>query len=148
MIVIITVIAAIAFMIGYWFFANQSPPFSTPKVSEIIGDEVFTVSPESYVQHNFTVPTYLTFTQLYGSFNTQNSDNDTIRVYVMDSQNFAEWQHGHANTKLYDSGEVKSGQLDLSSLATDKTYFVVFDNTYSANSKNVNATVLFYYLPG
>jgi hypothetical protein len=135
-------------MLGYWIFVSQRPPFFTPKVSDIIDNEVFNVPPAGIVQRNITVPAYLTFTQLYGSFSVQDGNNNTIRVYVMDSQNFAEWQKGHNSTRLYDSNEVNSDEFDLFSLATDKTYHVVFDNTYSVKPKTVNATVLLYYLPG
>ena len=141
----IAVMIAAVIMGTWWVLNNQWVPKSTPYVTNIIGNENFTVPAKSHVQRSFIVAADITFTQLDGVFSVQDDSTETIRVYVMDDQNFAEWMNGHDNVRLYDSGEVNNGNFTLS-LVVNKTYYVVFDNTYSANSKNVNATVLLYLL--
>jgi hypothetical protein len=137
-------VMAIALIVGGWWVLTQWNPKSTPNLNIIMDNENFTVPTESYVQRNFTVPPNLTFTELEGFFSVQADGAQTIRVYVMDAQNFAEWQNGRNNTRYYDSGELNTGNFTFY-LVTDKTYFIVFDNAYSATPKNVNASVFFYY---
>jgi hypothetical protein len=144
---LLAMVMAAAVIVGSWWVLTHPwwVPASTPYVTEIIRNENFTVPAKSHYQRSFNVAADITFTQLDGVFSVQDDSTETIRVYVMDDQNFAEWQNGNNNVRLYDSGEVNSGEF-IFSLVVNKTYYVVFDNTYSANSKNVNATVLLYLL--
>src|SRR3972149_6649673 len=133
------VTAAIVFVGALAVFLNQNNirPFCTPYVGVIV-DGNLTVNAGSYEYYNFTVPSGEPNSKVEGTF-TVSGSND-IKVYVLDSANFADWQNGREANMYYDSGELSSGNV-TAELPSSGTYFLVYDNTFSTTSKNVTTQV-------
>jgi hypothetical protein len=124
-------------------YLHNPKPASTPVVSSIV-DATFTVDSGSYTYYNFTVysgPTNAAIPDtVQGTFNVSNGQENTIRVYIMDGANFEDWKNGFDSNKYYDSGESSDGSV-TATLSSSGTYYLVFDNTYSAISKSVTTQV-------
>ena len=67
-------------------------------------------------------------------------------MYVMNSTNFVNWQNGDAFSTYYSSGEATTGNI-YAEPPSGGTYFLVFDNTFSTTSKNVDTDVDVMYMP-
>jgi len=119
-------------------------PASTPLARSIFYNENLTIPARSYLQRDFTVEA-TSIRQLDGFFNVTDSETDTIRIYVMDGTNFADWQNGQNVSKIYDSEELNSGEFSVS-LPTNGAYYMVFDNMPSSTLKTVTADVVLYFL--
>jgi len=117
---------------------------STPLARSIFYNENLTIPARSYLQRDFTVEA-TSIRQLDGFFNVTDSETDTIRIYVMDGTNFADWQNGQNVSKIYDSEELNSGEFSVS-LPTNGAYYIVFDNMPSSTLKTVTADVVLYFL--
>jgi hypothetical protein len=119
--------------------SNQQQPFPTPVVQPIAEGQ-FTVNAGSYTDYNFTVPADFSGAWVSGSFTVSDSAVNGIVVYVMDDGNFTKWQNGQTANTYYDSGQVNAGDVTIAELRSG-TYYLVFDNTFSAASKNVTAGI-------
>ena len=133
-IVIVVVSLFVAFSLQ-----NQNQPLPTPVVQPIVSGN-FTVNAGSYADYNFTVPSYFSEVWVDGTFTVSDVVVNGLRVYVMDGGNFTNWQNGQTANRYYDSGQVSSGNVTTTTLPSG-TYYLVFDNTFSAVSKNVTADV-------
>lgn len=142
--VVIAVIAVAAISLAAFYLQNRNKPASTPVVS-VIADGNFTVNSGSYVYYNFTVysgPTNAIINDtVQGTFSVSDGNEDTIRVYIMDRANFDDWKNGLDSNKYYDSGQSNAGSVTVATLSSSGTYYLVYDNTYSAVSKSVTTQV-------
>ena len=117
----------------------------TPPIYQIaVGN--LTIDSNSFKAYNFTVPSGT------GSISDIFSCSlSTIRVYVMDSSNFVNWQKeyhlGLNISSYYDSGQVTNGKIDNLLLHSSGTYYLVYDNTNDALAKIVNSDAYFFYIP-
>ena len=136
-IAVIGVVAAVAFFTHGFFH-----PASTPIVQYIVNGNI-TVNASSYVSYNFTVPATAT---VDGTFTVSGENNSTIKVYVMDGANLAEWQKGQTASRYYDSGGVNAANV-TATLPQSGTYYLVYDNTFSSTAKNVTTQMDCYYVP-
>lgn len=119
--------------------SNQPQPSPTPVVQPI-AEGNFTVNAGSYTDYNFTVPADFSRVWVYGSFTVSDTAINDMQVYVMDTVNFTNWQNGRNANKYYDSGRTNASTVTTATLPSG-TYYLVFDNTISAASKNVTADV-------
>jgi hypothetical protein len=137
-VIFVAVILLVAF-----YLQKPMNPASTPTVSTIV-DGNFKVNSDSYVYYNFTVysgPSNAKISDtVQGTFNVSDGQEKTIRVYIMDGANFEDWKNGLDSNKYYDSGESSAGSV-TATLSSSGTYYLVFDNTYSAISKSVTTQV-------
>ena len=139
---IVLVIIFIASLLVVFFEQSKKQPLPTPAVVRIV-DGNLTINAGSYMYYNFTVPGTLV-SQVQGIF-TVSDGSERIRVYIMDSANFIEWQNTHNASMYYDSGEVNSGNV-TAILPPGGNYDLVYDNTFSSNLKNVTTQVTFDWL--
>ncbi len=143
-VVMIAIVTAIS--LAAYFMESSIHAASTPMVREIVNG-TFTVSAGSYEYYSFDVPSGASKTTVQGTFTVSGGGENEINLYVMDSANFANWQNGRNASWYYDSGELSTGTV-TATLPSDGNYDLIFDNTFSAGSKIVNAEVGFYYIPG
>jgi hypothetical protein len=112
-----------------------------------------TIDAGEYKAYNFSVPSGSPYGAVSGYFGTS-GDNQTIRVYIMNSANFVRWQDGltlHSSPPtlmFYGSGEATNDTITAQFPVGGGTFFIVFDNTFdTAAAKSVNANASFYYIP-
>jgi hypothetical protein len=141
--IVIILVLAITVLTAF-VMLNKIHPASTPKI-EIIVDGNLTVNSGSYMYYNFTVFSEHLEPTVQGTFTVSGNDQ-RIRVYIMDSANFTDWQDTRNASKYYDSGESNSG--NITATLPVGNYELVYDNTFSGTSKNVTTQVRTWYLPG
>lgn len=112
----------------------------TPPIYQIVTGNM-TINANSFKAYNFTVPSGA------GSISDTFSCNGTIRVYVMDSENFANWQNKQIALSYYDSGQVTNGKIDNLALPSSGTYFLVYYNNNDTTAKTVTSYASFFYIP-
>lgn len=140
-------VVVVAGLLAAFFMRENIHPLSTPIVMEIVnGNGNLTVDAGSYEHYNFTVPSSAPTTTVQGTFTVSGGNGNTIKVYVMDGANFADWQNGLNASMYYDSGALSSGNV-TATLPSAGTYYLVYDNRFSAVSKNVTTEMGFYYFP-
>lgn len=139
----VIIIAVVATVLTVFVMLNKIRPYSTP-IAEIIVDGNLTVNSGSYVHYNFTVFSENVSPTVQGTF-TVSGSAQKIRVYIMDSTNFTIWQDTRNAGMYYDSGESNSGNIAITLPVGN--YDLVYDNTFSAASKNVTTQVYSWYLP-
>jgi hypothetical protein len=138
-------VVIVAGLLAAFFINNDFHAASTPIVMEIVNGNL-TVNASSYASYNFTVPSSAPTATVQGTFTVSGGNGNTIKVYVMDGANLADWQNGLNASMYYDSGELSSGNV-TATLPSTGTYYLVYDNTFSATSKNVITQVDFDYIP-
>jgi hypothetical protein len=139
-------VVVVAGLLAALFINNDFHAASTPIVMEIVNENL-TVNASSYASYNFTVPSSAPTSIVQGTFTVSGGNRNTIKVYVMDGANFADWQNGLNASIYYDSGALSSGNV-TATLPSAGTYYLVYDNRFSAVSKNVTTEMGFYYFPG
>jgi hypothetical protein len=137
--VIIVVITATVLAIS--FMQSEIHPYPTPAL-EIIVNGNLTVNASSYEYYDFTVSIHISPT-VQGTFTV--SSGEKIRVYIMDSANFTDWQNKRPARMYYDSGESSSGNV-TATLPSGGNYVLVYDNTFSATSKKVTTQVYGWHI--
>jgi hypothetical protein len=139
----VIIIAVAAIVLAAFVLLNEVHPVSTP-IMEILVDGNVTVNSDSYVYYNFTVFSEHVSPTVQGTFTVSGIDQK-IRVYIMDSASVTDWQDTRNASAYYDSGESSSGNITAN--LPIGNYALVYDNTFSATSKNVTTQVHSWYLP-
>lgn len=137
---LIVVIAAIP-LVAWFISLGQVHPVSTPFPITVVKGNI-TINSGSYVYYNFTLSTHVN-PSVEGTFTVSGSDQK-IRVYVMDCANFVDWQYARKASMYYDSGESSNGNVEANLPLGN--YYLVYDNTFSATSKNVTTEVSYLVL--
>lgn len=113
--------------------------------TENIVNGLVTVNAGAYEDYQFVVPSGASSIQVSGSFTASGGSGNDIKVYIMDSINFINWQNGHSANTYYNSGQVTTSTISAT-LPSSGTYYLVYDNTFSIISqKNVNTQVNLSY---
>jgi len=73
------------------------------------------------------------------------SGND-IAVFLAEEKEFGKWQDGQPSTMYYQSGNVTAGDIDVKLPLLNATYYLCFNNKFSAfSSKTIDADVSLFY---
>ena len=105
---------------------------------------VITVNATSYKVYPFSIPSSATASRAEGDFAVTGDNGDGIRVYIMNATEFVDWQNGQAFSTYYSSGEATDGDI-VADPPIGGTYYLVYDNTFSATVKTVDTTVYVMY---
>ena len=106
----------------------------------------FEVKKRSFVSYRLDVPTAVTHVNVGGDFSVSGDVNQDVEVQLMSAEGFVSWQDGYSAEMFYDSGKVKQGKVEATLPATAGTYYLVFDNRYSAKTaKSVQADITLRY---
>lgn len=113
-------------------------------ITAVVGDSTAVNSSISH-RHQFNIYSNVASQNVQGDFTVSSSDGSGIRVCVMDDTNFATWQNRTAFSTYCDNRKATAGNISLSPPAG--SYILVFDNTFSATSKNVTADIFSVVMP-
>ncbi len=114
-------------------------PIGLPLMQKVVGD-VIAVNATSYRVYPFSISSTAAGSSVQGDFAVSGGNGDGIRVYIMNATEFVSWQNGQAFSAYYSSGEATTGSIRADP-PIGGTYYLVYDNTFSAGSKNVDTTV-------
>lgn len=120
-------------------------PTPQPRVMNLV-DTAFTLSAEQGMQWNFTVPPSATDVRVEGTFTASGGTGNDVEVYLLNDDEFVNWQNRHAVNALYNSGRMTQGTLDAGLPSGAGTYHLVFSNKFSLFSpKAVRASIRLHY---
>jgi hypothetical protein len=129
------------------FGAQQTRPFiptTQPRVLTLV-DTAFTLNAAQGQHWNFSVPSNATDIHIEGTFTASGGTGNDVEVYLLNDDEFVNWQNHHAVSTLYNSGRVTQGTLNAP-LTSGGTYHLIFNNKFSLFSpKAVKASVRLHY---
>jgi hypothetical protein len=119
-------------------------------VNRVLLNGTITVDTGSFWYLQFIIPPESGQIQVSGGFTALGDGND-IRVYIMNDTSFninAVPELGGHFSAYYDSGQLTTNSINVT-LPSGGTYYLVYDNTFSASQKNVNTQVnlSYWYIP-
>lgn len=118
--------------------SRTASPANTTIVSGLV-----TIQAGSYTPYQFVVPNGTTNAHVTGTFSVQGGSGN-ILVVIMDPTNYAKFQNSQQSTRIYDSGQVTSGNVNQA--LPPGTYDLVFTNKFdTTNAKTVSAQVSLVY---
>ena len=147
-VVVIVVLALIALAALGAFNSGGSGSLggSAPQqYTQNIVNGLITVGAGDYNTYQFTCPGDSSGCSVQGSFTASGGSGNDIIVLILDSTDYINWQNGHQASAYYNSGQLTTSSISAS-VPAGGTYYLVYDNTFSAiSSKNVQTTVNLNY---
>jgi hypothetical protein len=102
----------------------------------------FTIRQLSDSNYKFIVPAGAYDVTMKGHFSATGGARNDVEVYVLNEDEFVNWQNRHQVTTLYSSGRVTQDSINLTLPADAGTYYLVFSNRFSLFSpKAVEANI-------
>lgn len=87
-------------------------------------------SPLGSKAYKFVIPVGATAPVLQGHFNATGGGGNDVEVWVMNDDEYVNWQNKHSVTSIYNSGRITQGTVNIS-LAQPGTYYLLFNNRFS-----------------
>jgi hypothetical protein len=120
-------------------------PTAQPRVMTLV-DTAFTLNALQGMHWNFNIPANATDVRVEGTFNASGGARNDIEVYVLNDDEFVNWQNNHSVSTLYNSGRMTQGTLNAALPPSAGTYHLVFNNKFSLLSpKAVRASIRLHY---
>lgn len=94
-------------------------------------DPAFTIPRLGEKSYKFTVPAGATNVKMQGRFTASGGARNDIEVWLMNDDDFVNWQNRHPVTPIYNSQKVTQGTLNASLPPDAGTYYLVFNNRFS-----------------
>ena len=100
-----------------------------------LAEPAFTVAPAKFMSYSIEVyrPAHVV-----GRFRAQGGSGNDIRVMILDADQLENWKNGHQTNTYYNSQKVTVGTINVG--LNRGTYYLVFDNTFSAVSNKAVTT--------
>jgi hypothetical protein len=108
---------------------QQAPPVRLHRVT--IGTGALTVAAANSIYYQLPVPATATVVKVQGHFTATGGTGNDIEVYLLNQDEFTNWQNGHATATFYNSGRVTVGDIDATLPNDAATYYLVFNNKFS-----------------
>ena len=143
----VVVIAVVFLSVGLYAIVRilTSRPIGLPLMQNVVRGEI-AVNATSFKVYPFSIPSTATASRVQGDFAVSGDNGSSIRVYIMNATEFVNWQNGQAFSAYYSSGEATDGDI-VADPPIGGTYYLVYDNTFSATAKAVDSTVYVMYWP-
>lgn len=120
-------------------------PTPQPRVMNLV-DTAFTLNAAQGMNWNFTVPPNATDVRVEGTFTASGGTGNDVEVYLLNDDEFVNWQNHHPVSTLYNSGRMTQGTLDARLSSGAGTYHLVFNNKFSLFSpKAVRASIRLHF---
>jgi hypothetical protein len=120
-------------------------PTSQPRVMTLV-DTAFTLNAAQGMNWNFTVPANATDVHIEGTFTASGGARNDVEVYLLNDDEFVNWQNHHTVSTLYNSGRMTQGTVNAVLPSGGGTYHLVFNNQFSLLSpKAVKANIRLRY---
>lgn len=126
---------------------SQSRPFTSPQTRIMpLVDTAFTLNAGQGMHWNFTVPASATNVQVEGTFTASGGTGNDVEVYLLNDDEFVNWQNHHSVSTLYNSGRMTQATVSATLPSGGGTYHLVFNNQFSLLSpKAVKASIRLHY---
>jgi hypothetical protein len=122
----------------------QPPPLRQHRVT--IGTGALTVAAANSIYYQLPVPATATLVKVQGHFTATGGTGNDIEVYMLNQEQFINWQNGHPTPTYYNSGRVTVGDIDATLPNDAGTYYLIFNNKFSLiTPKAVQETMTMTY---
>jgi len=147
-------LARVGMLCAIWISCSREPLFmQAPGHQEerlqtvSTGDVTFTVYPGASHSLKFVVPPDHKDANLKGHFSVVSEGADEIKAFLLNDEDYANWQKGYTTYRYYDSGSVRQAYLDVPLLGWSAgAYYLVFDNRSQATTpKTITANLHLTY---
>jgi len=147
-------LAGLGMLCAIWISCSREPLFmQAPGHQEerlqtvSTGDVNFTVYPGAFHSLKFVIPPDHKDANLKGHFTVVTGGAEGIKAFLLNDEDYANWQKGDTTYRYYDSGSVRQAYLDVPLLAWSAgTYYLVFDNQSQATTpKTITANLNLTY---
>jgi hypothetical protein len=122
-------LAEILFLILVLAIHPQKPPFliltgqgELRSHTQSTGDVAFTLGAGAFHTFKFVVPGEHTNASLKGAFSVTGQHKSKVEAFVLNEGDFQSWQNGDTTFRVYDSGNVRQGSMDVSFPIDTDTY--------------------------
>jgi ribosomal protein L40E len=102
--------------------------------AETVAPAAFSVGARSFSYFKFEVPAAARDVAVTGKFSAQGGQANDIEVQLLTEDGFISWQDGYSANTFYNSGRVTQGEINAVLPSTAGTYYLVFNNKFSAKS--------------
>ena len=96
-----------------------------------IGSGAITVEASKYVYLSMPVPAGASNIKVQGHFSATGGSGNDIEVYLLNQDQYINWQNGHTTSAFYNSGRVTAGEVNATLPDDAGTYYLVFNNKFS-----------------
>jgi len=127
---------------------TQAPGHQEERLHTVsTGDVTFSIYPGAFHSLKFEVPPDHKEAKLKGHFSVVSGGADGIQAFLLNEEDYANWQKGYTTYRYFDSGSVRQANLDVPLLAWSAgAYYLVFDNQSPAQTpKTVTANLSLSY---
>ena len=112
-----------------------------------IGTGTLTANPANYTFYPLEVPVGATNVRMQGHFSASGGAGNDVEVFLMNQDEYTNWQNRHATGTFYKSGRVTVGDVNVTLPEGAGKYYLVFNNRFSLFSQKVvaqNITLTYY----
>jgi hypothetical protein len=136
-VVVVIIVLGSVLVLGFRGLGGGGGVIQSTHTVNIVND-LITVNANEYEYYPFYVPSGATNVQVQGSFTASGGSVNDIEVLIMGSTDFVNWQNGNQASAYYDSGQLTTSSFDALLPSGQRTYYLVYSNTFSISQKNVN----------
>jgi hypothetical protein len=152
---------AVVLIVGLlgWFIDHQMHEVGTPVQTSAtsqtplrrlhrvtIGTGSITVAAANSTYYTLPVPATATLVRVQGHYTATGGTGNDIEVYLLNQDQFTNWQNGHPTPTFYNGGRVTVGDIDATLPNEEGTYYLVFNNKFSMlTPKAVQETITMTY---
>jgi hypothetical protein len=114
-------------------FYNNTPPRPQPQPHTVnIGQGALSVAALHFAFYTLSVPAGAHDVHVQGHFQATGGTGNDIEVFLLNDEQFTNWKNGHATPTYYNSGKTTVGDVQTALPAGVGTYYLVFNNKFSA----------------
>lgn len=109
-----------------------------------ITNGALTIGAGAFSWYSFVIPQGTTTPSVTGRFIASGGAGNDVQVYILDDDGFVNFKNGHEARAYYNSGRVTQAAIGAELPNLPATYYLVFDNRFSAitpKAVNVNASL-------
>ena len=118
--------------------AKSTRPFSEVQFTPVqqlhtttIGSGAVTVPASNYTYFTLPVPARANNVRVQGHFSATGGSGNDIEVFLLNADQYTNWQNGHSTPTFYNSGKVTVGDANAVLPSDAGTYYLVFNNRFS-----------------
>jgi hypothetical protein len=122
-----------------------APEITMQHLSQNVAGGSFVVEPGQYKSFKLSIAAGMAKPRVEGTFSATGGNND-VEVFLLEENQFLNWQNSHKADMLYTSGRVTAEKLKVVLPEDPANYVLVFSNKFSIiRNKAVTANVTLQY---
>jgi hypothetical protein len=146
-------IPILAFVVILWIVSGRgSEPYSyapsviaTKHTQQIVSGSVV-ASADKVLYYRIPITEHMRDVRITGHFLALGGQNNDIEAFLADEEDFGKWMDRQPFKAFYQSGRTTSGDINVTLPPHNATYYLAFNNKFSAfSAKTINADISLNY---